>query len=439
VTEAATARHALDAEFNARLAAREAEPAFLQKLRQSSMANFGELGFPNRRLEAWRFTNLRPVTETPYTLAEAAEASPDIGPWRIDGAHTLVLVDGLVRHELSSLDGLPGGVVLSGLAEAIDRQPELVEAHLARHARFGDHSFVALNTALFRDGVLLSLPPNSVIERPIHLLNVATDRPDPVMIAPRILIVAGQGSQATIVEHYIGFGGRSLTCPVTEIVVDEGAVIEHHRLQEAAETRHIGALQLRLARSSAFTSHSFSVGGELIRNDVVATLAGEGADCKLNGLYLTDGRQHVDNQLRVHHAAPHCTSHQLYKGILDGTSRAVFNGRIVVDQGAQKTDAKQSNRNLLLSEGALVHSNPQLEIFADDVRCTHGSTVGRLDEDAVFYLRSRGLDRAAAESLLTFAFASEVVGRIKVEPVRRRLEERLFDLLPQGDLVREAV
>jgi Fe-S cluster assembly protein SufD len=439
-TETLRAHHSLGAGFVSLLEGTRAETSFVRDLRERAMASFQELGFPNRRLEAWRFTNTRSIADTPWTLAEEPDSLPDIGPWSIEATHVLVLVDGIFRPELSSLEGLPDGVVLCGLADTIRQTPALIEAHLGRHALFGDHSFVALNTALFRDGAVLLLAPNSVLEGPVHLLHVATDRQIPTLIAPRNLIVAGHGSQATIVEHFAGLGAKSLSCPVTEIVVGEGAVIEHHKLhEEPVGDSHVSALQVRLARSSAFTSHSISIGGSLVRNDIGATLVGEGADCTLNGLYLTEGRQHVDNQIRVRHAAPHCTSYQLYKGILDGASRTMFSGRIVVDKGAQKTDAKQSNRNLLLSEGALAHSNPQLEIFADDVRCTHGSTVGRLDEDAVFYLRSRGLKRAAAESLLTYAFASEVVGRIKIEPLRRRLEGVLFDRLPQGDLVREAV
>jgi Fe-S cluster assembly protein SufD len=430
----------LRAAFESNEASRSGEASFVQNLRRRAMTSFAELGFPNRRIEAWRFTNTRPIADTPWSLADDAAWSPEIAPWSIGAEHRLVLVDGVLRPELSSVEGLAPGVTLCGLAEALEETPELVEKHLGQLAAFEDHAFVALNTGLFRDGSVLLLPANAVIEEPIHLLHIATDHQSPVMLAPRTLIVAGRGSQATVVEHYVGLGGGSLVVPVTEVVVEDGAHIEHHKLQEEPfADRHVAATQLRLSRSSSFRSHSISIDGSLVRNDIGAILAGEGADCTLNGLYLTNGRQHVDNQIRVRHAAPHCTSHQLYKGILDGSSRTVFNGRIVVDQCAQRTDAKQSNRNLLLSEGCLAHSNPQLEIYADDVRCTHGSTVGRLDEDAVFYLRSRGLQRAAAESLLTHAFASEVVGGIKLESLRHRLEEVLFDRLPHGELVREAV
>jgi Fe-S cluster assembly protein SufD len=223
-------------------------------------------------------------------------------------------------------------------------------------------------------------------------------------------------------------------------VLGANATLDHHVLhEEGDESSHVAVRQAGLDRDSSLTSTSIDLGGALVRSDIGATLDGEGGHVSLNGLYLTDNRRHVDNQIRVHHAKPHCTSQQLYKGILDGRSRAVFNGRIVVDPGAHKTNAEQSNRNLLLSDGALVHSNPQLEILADDVRCTHGSTVGRLDDDALFYLRSRGIDRTAAESLLTYAFAAEVVGQIRLDAVRTRLEEYLFARLPRGELIREAV
>ena len=256
---------------------------------------------------------------------------------------------------------------------------------------------------------------------------------------PRNLIVAEEASQLTVVETYAG-DGAYFSCGLTELVAGPGAVVDHYKVQrEGREAFHLATLQLYAERASAVSSHSISLGGGLVRNDVNAVLDGEGIDCILNGLYLADGRQLVDNHMRVEHAKPHCASHELYKGILDGKARSVFNGLIYVHKGAQKTDAKQSNRNLLLSADAIANSNPRLEIFADDVKCTHGSTVGQLDDDAVFYLRSRGIGVDAARSLLTYAFASDILARIKVEPVRHDLEEFLFARLPQGDVVRQAV
>jgi Fe-S cluster assembly protein SufD len=256
---------------------------------------------------------------------------------------------------------------------------------------------------------------------------------------PRNLFVAGENSQVKLVETYAGEGAY-FTCPVTELVAGPASVVDHYKLQiESREAFHMATFQIEAERSCTPSSHSISIGGALVRNDVNAVLDGEGIDCILHGLYLGEGRQVIDNHMRGEHAKPHCASHELDKGVLDGAARSVFNGLIHVHPGAQKTDAKQSNRNLLLSGSAIANSNPQLEIFADDVKCTHGSTVGQLDEDATFYLRSRGIGEEAARSLLTYAFASDIVERIKVEPLRRHLEEFLFARLPQGEVVRQAV
>jgi Fe-S cluster assembly protein SufD len=416
------------------------EPAFLADLRGRAAQRFSQLGIPTPRCEEWRFTNLREMAQTPYVIAGAHDTTLLIEPWAIPDSCCLVLVDGHFVPELSTVDTLPAGVVLTSLADALQRSPELVEPHLGRLVDLSDHAFAALNTALFRDGAFLWLPAGAVVERPIQLLSLSSVSHEPTANLPRNLIVAGASSQATVIESYGSSRGQYLSCPVTEIVLGPDASLDHQVLHEEGDgTSHVAVRQASLDRDSSLVSTSIDVGGALVRSDVGARLDGEGGHVSLNGLYLTDGRRHVDNQIRVHHAKPHCTSQQLYKGILDGRSRAVFNGRIVVDPGAQKTNAEQSNRNLLLSDGALVHSNPQLEILADDVRCTHGSTVGRLDEDALFYLRSRGIDRAAAESLLTYAFAAEVVGRIQPEAVRTRLEEYLFARLPRGELIREAV
>jgi Fe-S cluster assembly protein SufD len=337
-----------------------------------------------------------------------------------------------------------------------------VTAHLGRHTPPSEQPFVALNTAFLRDGACVLIPRHVALDRPIHLLYLSTTSPSPLGSAspssppsphgtlpdgaplpivsyPRNLIVAGEGSTVTVVETYAG-EGVYFSCGVTELSAEPGATIDHYKVQrESRDAFHLATLQVYGERASVISSHSISIGGGLVRNDVNALLDGEGIDCILNGLYLADGRQLVDNHMRVEHAKPHCASHELYKGILDGRARSVFNGLIHVHPGAQKTDAKQSNRNLLLSPDAIANSNPRLEIFADDVRCTHGSTVGQLDDDAVFYLRSRGIGEAAARSLLTYAFASDILARIKVDAVRHDLEEYLFARLPQGEVVRQAV
>jgi Fe-S cluster assembly protein SufD len=463
----------------------------LAALRQAALARFAALGFPTTRQEEWRYTNLAPLARAAFQRAPARMAgggatSPSAAPvagaprpgpgavarWAFDAAATLVFVDGQFAPELSTGAAgaagegpLPPGILVTSLAAVLAREPGRVTPWLGRHTSFQDQPFVALNTAFLHDGAVVLLPRGVVLERPVHLLYLSTPFPvapvrrsrhagagaravaaaKPAVPAPatvsypRNLIVAGEGSQLTVVETYAGEGAY-FTCGVTELIAAPGAVIDHYKVQrESREAYHLATLQVYGDRASVISSHSISLGGGLVRNDVNALLDGEGIDCILNGLYLADGRQLVDNHMRVEHAKPHCSSHELYKGILDGKARTVFNGLIHVHPGAQKTDAKQSNRNLLLSADAIANSNPRLEIFADDVRCTHGSTVGQLDADAVFYLRSRGIGEAAARSLLTYAFASDIVARIKVEAVRHDLEEYLFARLPQGEVVRQAV
>jgi Fe-S cluster assembly protein SufD len=420
------------------------EPAAVTALRRMAIERFAHLGFPTLRQEAWRQTNVAPIAQGVFQRPEAgAEPAVDLSrldPLAAGAAARLVFVDGRLSARLSSLSDLPPGVVVGSLAEALRNAPDKVEPWLGQHARFDDHPFVALNTAFLHDGALVWVPRGVVVEKPIHLLFVTTATNGQALATfPRNLFVAGENSQVTLVETYAGEGAY-FTCPVTELVAGPGSVVDHYKLQmESREAFHVATFQLQGERSCTPSSHSISIGGALVRNDVNAMLDGEGIDCILNGLYLGEDRQVIDNHMRVEHAKPHCASHELYKGVLDGASRAVFNGLIHVHRGAQKTDAKQSNRNLLLSPHAIANSNPQLEIFADDVKCTHGSTVGQLDEDAIFYLRSRGIGEEAARSLLTYAFASDIVERIKVEPVRRDLEEFLFARLPQGEVVRQAV
>jgi Fe-S cluster assembly protein SufD len=420
----------------------------VQALRRQGIERFAALGFPTLQQEAWRLTNVAAVARGRFVRPEAGPASSaeidpeEILPHTFAAAAQLVFVDGRFAPALSHRSGLPAEVLAGSLAEALERWPGEVEPHLGLAAT-DVNPFVALNTAFLRDGAFVKVPRGVAVAGPIHLLFLASaadeNRAGMTVAFPRNLIVAGETSQVTVVETYAGTGAY-FTCAVTELVAGPGAVVDHCKVQrESREAFHIATFQILAERDSAPSSHSISIGGGLVRNDINAVLNGEGVDCILNGLYLAEGRQHVDTHMRVEHAAAHCASHELYKGVLDGKARAVFDGLIYVHKGAQKTDAKQSNRNLLLSRDAIANSNPQLEIFADDVRCTHGSTVGQLDDDAIFYLRSRGIGEEAARSLLTYAFASDVVERIKVEPVRRDLEELLFARLPQGEVVRQAV
>jgi Fe-S cluster assembly protein SufD len=418
-------------------------PESLRRQRRQAIERFSHLGFPTLRQEEWRFTNVGPIARTPFSLDVAVDGVTEgsIQAFSYEGTVQLTLVNGRFVPRLSDLESLPEGVVVCSLGEALEKHPEKVEPHLGRLASFENHPFVALNTAFYGDGVFIWVPRNQVVEEPINLVLVGNPSGDPIAFFPRNLIVSGQSSQVTVVEQYVTVGdGAYLTAPVTEIVAEDNAVVDHYKLQrESTAAFHMATFQLQLGRDSNVSSHSISWGGGLVRNDVNAVLDGEGGEATLNGLYMVEGTQLVDNHMRVDHVAPHCDSHELYKGILEGKSRAVFNGRIFVHPGAQKTDAKQTNRNLLMSPDALCNSNPQLEIFADDVKCTHGSTVGQLDETAIFYLRSRGIGEEAARSLLTYAFAADVVERIKVGAVRRDLEEFLFRRLPKGDIVRQAV
>jgi Fe-S cluster assembly protein SufD len=435
------------------------EPPFAAALRARALGRFGELGFPSPREEAWRGTNVGPVAlgdfaePLPLSAEAARVAEVALAPYLFEAAATLVFVDGRFDARLSKVPALGEGVVASSLQEALAHHPDLVEPHLGRHASFERASFVALNTALWGDGAFVSLPRGAVLAEPIHLIFAMTGAPAAggrtAAAFPRNLVLAGENAQVKLVETYVGLGSREgadapepvyLTCGVTELVAGDGAVVDHYRVQrESREAFHLATFELVEGRASNVSSHSIALGGGLVRNDVNALLDGEGSETILNGLYMIGGRQHVDNHMRVEHAKPHCASHELYKGILDGKARAIFNGLIHVRHGAQKTDAKQSNRNLLLSRDAVANSNPQLEIFADDVKCTHGSTVGQLDDDAVFYLRSRGIGEEAARSILTYAFASDIVERIQVPAVRRDLEEYLFTRLPKGEVVRQSV
>ncbi|RMH16921.1 MAG: Fe-S cluster assembly protein SufD [Acidobacteria bacterium] len=420
------------------------QPSPIADLRREGRERFAALGFPTTRQEAWRKTNVRRIAQGSFRRAPGelhGLSRARLEPFFLPDCAELVFVNGRLAPELSQPRQLPPGVIATSLAEAIAEHPDLVAEHLGRYAPIDQHPFAALNTAFIADGAFVYVPRGTVVETPIHFLFVGTAGEEATVSYPRNLLLAAESSQVTVIESYAGFGGdRYFTCPVTEIVCGANAVVDHYKMQEESiDAFHVAMQQSHQRRSSNLFSHSISHGGALVRNDIRAMLAEEGIDCTLNGLYLARGTQHVDHHMWVDHKAPHCNSYELYKGVLEGSSRAVFNGTIYVHPGAQKTDAKQSNRNLLLSRDALVSSNPQLEIFADDVRCTHGSTTGHLEEEAIFYLRTRGIGEEAAKSLLTFAFAAEVLQEIRLESIKKGLEEFLFTRLPKGDVVRQAV
>ncbi|MCX6631349.1 MAG: Fe-S cluster assembly protein SufD, partial [Candidatus Solibacter sp.] len=330
---------------------------------------------------------------------------------------------------LTRPESLPKDLEAGGFAG----DPAAIAQHLGKHASFAENAFVALNTAMIEDGALVRVARGAVIEEPIEIFYLTTGGAQPIAVHPRSLIVVGEGAQCTIVEHYVGERyqgageGVYFNNVVTEIVVGDRAVVDHYKVQqESVNAFHIATLQATLGRSATFASHSISLGGALVRNDANAALS-TGSDATLNGLYIVNGTQHVDNHTMIDHAMPHGTSHELYKGILDGKAHAVFNGKIIVRKDAQKTDSKQTNKNLVLSDDAVVDTKPELQIYADDVRCTHGATIGQLDAESLFYLQSRGIGKREARSLLTYAFAQDVVDRIKVQSLRDSLERILFE------------
>lgn len=417
---------------------RAGSPDWLGPIRKGAMARATELGFPTKKLEEWKFTNVAPIAETSFELPEAGATveSGDLEAYRPGGpdATRLVFVDGHYRAELSDPVEAPEGVVIGSLASALESHQELLEAHLTRHLDVDEEFFSALNTAFLADGGFIYVPRNVVLERPVHLLFVSTEGRVPTMTHPRNLIVVEDVAQASVIEEYVSpAGGAHFSNVATELVAGESAVVEHYLIErEGTEAYNVGTLRIQQGRSSNVSSHTVLLGGGLVRNNVHPVLAGEGAYCMINGLFMPRGTQHMDNFMRVEHASPFCDSRQFYNGILDDRGRGVFSGRIVVHKEAQKTDAKQTNRNLLLSDDASVDSKPQLEIYADDVKCTHGATIGQLDSDAIFYLRARGIPDDLARALLLFGFAAENLDRMKLAEVRRYVVDLVTDRLPRG-------
>lgn len=409
-------------------------PRWLKELRESAIASFANLGFPTTRNEDWKYTSVDPIASTRFARVEntdadvAAEAIAELAFIPASSAR-LVFVDGIYSPRLSEFASLPAGVRVESLAEALRRDDEVLRAQFSRYARHQQQSFVALNTAFVEDGALVFFPKGLVLEDPLYLVFVSSGGGHPVVFHPRNLIVADVGSQARIVQSHVGIAdGVYFSNAVTELVGREGAAIDYYVLQqEGKDAYHVGTVEAELSRQCTLAAHCITLAGSLVRNDVRVVLNGEGSECSLNGLYVLDAKQHVDNHTEIEHCMPHAKSHELYKGILSGHARGVFNGKILVHKDAQKSDARQTNKNLLLSANALVNTKPQLEIHADDVKCSHGSTVGQLDRDALFYLRTRGIGMREAQSLLSYAFASEVVSKVKIASLRARLDDYLLN------------
>ncbi len=403
------------------------EPAFIQTLRQSGVQRFTDLGLPHRRQEAWRFTDISAFTGHQYRLAQPVPLAADRLPVRSSAdAIRLVFVNGHYSPSLSDdLSALPHGVTVTTLSAAATEQADVLTAALGQAPVVVGYPFSALNDALFTDGVVVHIAAGILMEHPLELVHCLDGQA--VAAYPRNLIVLERGAQATIIEEHQG-QGRYFTCPQTEVLLADAAVCRYHKLQqEAAEAWHLGSLRCYLGRDSQLSAHLVSAGGRLNRTEIMARLDGEGADCEFNGLSLVEDGQLADYHVCMEHAKPHGSSRQVFKSILNGKSRAVFDGLIKVVEQAQKTDASQTCRNLLLSRQALANANPRLEILADDVKCAHGATIGYLDPDALFYLRSRGISEAEAHSMLVFAFANEQLESLDLLGLRQRLEALLVE------------
>lgn len=402
--------------------------AWLQRLRKAAIARFEATGFPTTSEEEWRFTNVAPIAKIPFRLARP-QHEQITQRFSMPNAIELVFVNGFFSPQLSRLNKMPRNARIQPLAAALQDNGDVVEPYLARHAQVEnkDNPFVALNTGFIRDGAFVHIPRGAMIETPIHLQFISTASREPTVSHPRVLIVLEDGSSATIVESYIGAGserGAYLSNSVSEIVLGADARLDHCRLQqESLEAFHLAAVAAMLGRGANLVSHSAAIGSAIARMDLNVLLNGERAEATLNGLVIATANQVIDNHTLLQHEKPNCPSHELYKHVLDGKATGVFKGKIFVQKDAQKTDSKQTSKSLLLSDEATMHSQPALEIYADDVKCTHGSTTGPVDEDQVFYLRSRGVSAEAARHLLTYAFAADITRRIKVEPVRSLLED----------------
>ena len=421
----------------AEFSAAAAGPKWLAPLRKAGLACFADLGYPTLHDEDWRFTNVAPVVKLGFQPA---------GPVAANGAeskviaesvfaalpgHRLVFVNGFFCPKLSSVQSLPEGVRVGSLAAALTQDSSLIEKHLGKYAQTANNAFAALNQAFFSDGAFISVPSGVELTEPVQLLYISSAQNPGDVILPRNLVLAGANSKFTVVESYLSTVDTPyFTNAVTEILAGNNAHVEHVKLQdEAAAAYHIATIAGEFGRTSNVTVHSFALGARLSRNNIRAKLAGEGLECILNGLYLTRGEQLADHHMIVEHAQPHCASHEYFNGILDDKSKGVFHGRIYVHPVAQKTDAKQTNKNLLLSNEASADTKPQLEIYADDVKCTHGATVGQLNDESIFYLRSRGMGEDTARRMLIHAFAGEIIERIKCEPAREVIDKLVWDRL----------
>ncbi len=413
---------------------------WLAPLRKQAFEVFESQGFPSTRVEDWKYFNLAPLRKTTFhhvhdreRVSLRRETLAGFEVHCLPGAQ-LVFVDGYFEPTLSTTRVLPDGIELGDLATAIQAKRAFLEKHLGEHARIDADPLVALNTAMLHDGAFVHVGRGVQVPDPIHLLFVSTGTKGATASHPRTIVVLEEGAALNLVEDYVSTTDATyFTNPVTEVILESGAVLDYSKLErESKNAFHVSATHVFQARDSSFESTSISFGGKSVRNDLFVRLAGPGASCVLNGLNVIGDHQLVDDHTTIRHEQPHCTSQELYKSILDGHAEGVFNGAIYVAQDAQKTSSRQTNRNLVLSKHALMNTKPQLEIYADDVKCSHGATVGELDEEALFYLRARGIDQETSRRILTYAFANDVLTRIRQEPLRKTVESELFSFIPVG-------
>jgi Fe-S cluster assembly protein SufD len=415
-------------------------PSWLARLRERAMDHFEETGFPSVEHEEWKYTNVAPIAKGDFAPVVAPEGTPLVADDELvafsypEAACRLTFVDGILNKELSLPGDSAGSVVAIGLDEALRHEVfgELLREHLGRVVEYQENGFTALNTAFASSGAFIFIPKGVKVESPVHVLFLARGLgQDNSATFPRVFLLAEENSSATLIESYDSLDdAQRFTNAIVEVVLQDGARLTHYRVQnENDRAFHMTTTGAQLGRHSSFDTISISLGAKLSRHNVSVTMDHEGAECWVDGLYLTGGEQHTDTHSVIDHKQPHCTSHQLYKGILDGKSRAVFNGKVFVRHGALGTDAKQTNKNLLLSNEAHVDTKPQLEILADDVKCAHGAAIGQLDEDELFYLASRGIHPDLARNLLTYGFAEEVISRIRIDSIKAQLDEAVLNRL----------
>jgi len=412
---------------------------WLQALRAEALMAFSAHGFPSPREEEWRYTNVSGIEKKLFSPSLSLSAGDLDSEWlesyQLEDTWSVVLVNGHFSAELSVLEGLPEAVSVMSMADALAKQSDKVEKYLGAAADQSEHSFIAFNTAWFTDGLFVHVPAKQVLDKPIQLLHIVTG--GDAMATTRNIIIADEMAEAKVIETFVGIDNAYLTAAVTEVFVGSNADVTLYKMQsESDKAYHFGGSYIKQARDARFTHHNFAFGGLLARSDIHADLD-HASECELNGLYLGVKRQHIDNHTRINHLKPYAISRELYKGVLDDRARGVFQGRVIVAIDAQKTDSQMNNRNLLLSDDAEVDTKPQLEIYADDVKCGHGVTVGQLDEKSIFYLQSRCVDEETARNMLTFAFANEMVDKIKIRSLHDIVLEQVLARFPQEGVNKE--